>query len=44
MNRNTVSAECFAGMCSQCRYEDCACRHHLIEQEEYDGALDGEER
>ena len=28
MNTNTVSDECNDGMCSACRYEDCACPCH----------------
>lgn len=25
------SAECLHGMCSACTYEDCECRHHLLD-------------
>lgn len=28
MNSNTVSDECFLGMCSSCEYEDCTCNCH----------------
>ena len=25
------SPECYDGMCSACRYEDCGCPHHLCD-------------
>jgi hypothetical protein len=25
------SAECLHGMCSACTYEDCECRHHIVD-------------
>lgn len=28
MNTTIVSAECNAGMCGACTYEDCACECH----------------
>jgi hypothetical protein len=31
MNNNTVSSECAMGMCSSCRFEDCACECHIDE-------------
>jgi hypothetical protein len=43
MNANTVSAECYGGMCSACTYEDCACRCHLkdLVDQRYDPWGDG---
>ncbi len=32
MNRNnTVSPECFHGLCSSCNYPSCACECHMEE-------------
>jgi hypothetical protein len=35
MNHNTESAECLHGMCSACRYDDCACECHGPDEDEF---------
>jgi hypothetical protein len=32
MNVDIESAECIYGMCSACRYEDCACECHAPDE------------
>lgn len=43
MNRETVSAECAAKICSPCAFEDCACECHLGEEKPVRAAMTYEE-
>ena len=43
---DVYSAECLEGFCSQCTFPDCACLHHLEDQEpefDYDEDFDDED-